>query len=99
MILFVLIIGNKEKSISASFCYFKPQVANALSLHLHMQTMKQRIQNLSQNASTTITSVVFLSGWKEVMPVLYVIRFAFETSDIFIYQINILSWQGVCCTG
>ncbi|BFG22017.1 hypothetical protein CerSpe_082910 [Prunus speciosa] len=37
-------------------------------------TMKQRIQNLSQNASTTITSVVFLSGWKEVMPVLYVIR-------------------------
>ncbi|BBG97551.1 RING-H2 finger B1A, partial [Prunus dulcis] len=49
-------------------------VANALSLYLHMQTMKQRIQNLSQNASTTITSVVFLSGWKEVMPVLYVIR-------------------------
>ncbi|CAL9007270.1 unnamed protein product [Prunus brigantina] len=39
-----------------------------------MQSMKQRIQNLSQNASTTFASAVFLSGWKEVMPVLYVIR-------------------------
>ncbi|XP_070680845.1 probable E3 ubiquitin-protein ligase RHB1A isoform X2 [Malus domestica] len=41
-------------------------------------SMKQRIQSLSQNANTTITSRVSFSGWKEVIPVLYVIRKSFH---------------------
>lgn len=56
-----------------------------------MQSMKQRIQILPQNANTTITSLAFLSGWKEVIPVLYVIRFAFCNKNTCIYQTNISS--------
>ncbi|CAB4300448.1 unnamed protein product [Prunus armeniaca] len=58
-----------------------------MSVPFVLKTMKQRIQNLSQNASTTITSVVFLNGWKEVMPVLYVIR------KLFHQKISIGDWM------
>ena len=44
--------------------------------YLHMHSMTQRIQNLSQNVNIIFTSHAFWSGWKEVTPALYVIRFA-----------------------
>ncbi|MBA0732708.1 hypothetical protein Gogos_016780, partial [Gossypium gossypioides] len=43
--------------------------------YLHMQSMAQRIQNLSLNVNTIFISHAFWSGWKEVTPALSAIRF------------------------
>ena len=69
--------------------------------YLHMQSMTQRIQNLSQNVNIISTSLAFWNGWKEVIPALYVIRFASFKLLLMVvdYCIGLASLQGLSYDG
>jgi hypothetical protein len=65
--------------------------------HIHwdfsflMQNMMTRILKIWQNVNTIFIYLAFLNGWKEVTPVLYVIRFGFYLNSILTIRIC-LDW-------
>jgi hypothetical protein len=65
--------------------------------HIHwdfsflMQNTMTRIQKIWQNVNIIFIYLAFLNGWKEVTPVLYVIRFGFYLNSILTIRIC-LDW-------